>query len=187
MARTNINILGISELRWIRMGEFNSDDHYIYYCRQESLRMSSPHTQKESKMQYLVTISTMTKWSLFISKANHLTQVYAHITNTKESEVEWFYENLQGILGEGNGTPLQCSCLQNPRDGGAWWAAVYGVAQSQTRPKRLSSSSSSSHLCLHGIFLTQELNLCLWHLLPWKVDSLPPCHQGSPCMLTMRL
>ena len=142
MARTNINILGISELRWIRMGEFNSDDHYIYYCRQESLRMSSPHTQKESKMQYLVTISTMTKWSLFISKANHLTQVYAHITNTKESEVEWFYENLQGILGEGNGTPLQCSCLQNPRDGGAWWAAVYGVAQSRTRLKQLSRSST---------------------------------------------
>ena len=46
-------------------------------------------------------------------------------------------------LGEGNGNPLQCSCLENPRDGGAWWAAVYGVAQSQTRLKRLSSSSSS--------------------------------------------
>ena len=44
--------------------------------------------------------------------------------------------------GEGNGTPLQCSCLENPRDGGAWWAAVYGVAQSWTRLKRLSSSSS---------------------------------------------
>ena len=45
-------------------------------------------------------------------------------------------------IGEGNGNPLQCSCLENPRDdGGAWWAAVYGVAQSQTRLKRLSSSS----------------------------------------------
>ena len=44
---------------------------------------------------------------------------------------------------EGNGNPLQCSCLENPRDGGAWWAAVYGVAQSRTRLKRLSSSSSS--------------------------------------------
>ena len=42
---------------------------------------------------------------------------------------------------EGNGNPLQCSCLENPRDGGAWWAAVYGVAQSRTRLKRLSSSS----------------------------------------------
>ena len=47
-------------------------------------------------------------------------------------------------IGEGNGTPLQCSCLENPRDGGAWWAAVYGVAQSRTQLKRLSSSSSSS-------------------------------------------
>ena len=46
------------------------------------------------------------------------------------------------MLGEGNGNPLQCSCLENPRDGGAWWAAVSGVAQSWTRLKRLSSSSS---------------------------------------------
>ena len=44
--------------------------------------------------------------------------------------------------GEGNGNPLQCSCLENPRDGGAWWAAVYGVTQSRTRLKRLSSSSN---------------------------------------------
>ena len=43
-------------------------------------------------------------------------------------------------IGEGNGNPLQCSCLENPRDGGAWWAAVYGAAQSRTRLKRLSSS-----------------------------------------------
>ena len=43
--------------------------------------------------------------------------------------------------GGGNGNPLQCSCLENPRDGGAWWAAIYGVAQSRTRLKRLSSSS----------------------------------------------
>ena len=46
------------------------------------------------------------------------------------------------VIGEGNGNPLQCSCLENPKDGGAWWAAIYGVAQSQTRLKRLSSSSS---------------------------------------------
>ena len=45
-------------------------------------------------------------------------------------------------IGEGNGDPLQCSCLENPRDGGAWWAAIYGVARSRTRLKQLSSSSS---------------------------------------------
>ena len=44
-------------------------------------------------------------------------------------------------IGEGNGSPLQCSCLENPRDGEAWWAAVYGVAQSRTQLNRLSSSS----------------------------------------------
>ena len=48
-------------------------------------------------------------------------------------------------IGEGKGNPLQCSCLENPRDGGAWWAAVYGVAQSRTRLKRLSSSSNAKY------------------------------------------
>ena len=47
------------------------------------------------------------------------------------------------LIGEGNGNPLQCSCLENPRDWGAWWAAIYGVAQTRTWLKRLSSSSSS--------------------------------------------
>ena len=52
-------------------------------------------------------------------------------------------------IGKGNGNPLQCSCLENPRDGGAWWAAVYGVAQSWTRLKWLSSSSTSVNSILH--------------------------------------
>src|SRR5574340_751686 len=52
-----------------------------------------------------------------------------------------FHFSLSSI-GEGNRNPLQCSCLENPRDGGAWWAAVYGVTQNRTRLKRLSSSSS---------------------------------------------
>ena len=58
---------------------------------------------------------------------------------------EWLHFDFDfslSCIGEGNGNPLQCSCLENPRDGGAWWAAIYGVAQSQTRLKRLSSSSS---------------------------------------------
>ena len=51
---------------------------------------------------------------------------------------------MHASIGEGNGNPLQYSCLENPMDRGAWWAAVYGVAQSQAQLKRLSSSSSSS-------------------------------------------
>ena len=54
-------------------------------------------------------------------------------------------------IGEGNGNPLQCSCLENPKDGGAWWAAVYGVAQSRTQLKQLSSSSSSMQLMMGEI------------------------------------
>ena len=59
MVRVNIDILGISELKWTGMGEFNSDDHYIYYCRQESLRRNGIAIMfnKESEMQYLNAIS----------------------------------------------------------------------------------------------------------------------------------
>ena len=53
-------------------------------------------------------------------------------------------------IGEGNGNPLQCSCLENPRDSGAWWGAVYGVAQSWTRLKRLSSGSSRHPMGIPG-------------------------------------
>ena len=60
----------------------------------------------------------------------------------KESDRTERLHFLLSCIGGGNGNPLQCSCLENPRDGGAWWAAGYGVAQSRTRLKRLSSSSS---------------------------------------------
>ena len=69
-------------------------------------------------------------------------------------------------IRKGNGNPLQCSCLENPRDGGAWWAAVCGVTQSQTRLKRLSSSSNSSslklpsYLCLN--LVSQVASLFEW-------------------------
>ena len=63
----------------------------------------------------------------------------------EESDMtEWLHFHFSlSCIGEGNGNPLQCSCLENPRDGGAWWAAVYGVTQSRTRLKWLSSSSQS--------------------------------------------
>ena len=66
-------------------------------------------------------------------------------------------------IGEGNGNPLQCSCLENPRDGGAWWAAVYGVAEGQTRLKRLGSGSSSSRVptgCRHWDLNLSSLVIC---------------------------
>ena len=68
-------------------------------------------------------------------------------------------------IGEGNGNPLQCSCLENPRDGGAWWAAISGVAQSRTRLKWLSSSSSSRPVLLAAILELLSITLlgCMPH------------------------
>ena len=71
-------------------------------------------------------------------------------------------------IGEGNGNPLQCSCLENPRAGGAWWAAVYGVAQSWTRLKRLSSSSSKG--CADAALGSQR---------QWQLMHTPGAHNGS--------
>ena len=73
MARVNLNILGISKLKWTGMGGFNSDDHYIYYCMQESLRRNGVAimVNNVSEMQHLDAISKTTEWSLFFSKANH--------------------------------------------------------------------------------------------------------------------
>ena len=69
---------------------------------------------------------------------------------------DWATSLSLSCIGEGNGNPLQCSCLENPRDGGAWWAAVYGVAQSRTRLKRLSSSSSSSRSLTFNVIKVAE-------------------------------
>ena len=66
------------------------------------------------------------------------------------------------LIGEGNGNPLQCSCLEYPRDRGAWWAAVYGVAQSRTRLKRLSSSSRKL-IAMEAFPMTQDVMFCQEH------------------------
>ena len=70
---------------------------------------------------------------------------------------EWFpFHFSLSCIGEGNGNPLQCSCLENPRDGGAWWAAIYGVAESRTRLKWL----SSSNLPLNGVWMSYQNAYC---------------------------
>ena len=73
MARVNVDILWIGEQKWTGMGEFNSDDQYVYYCGQESLRRKGVAiiVNKESEMQYLDAISKMTELFLFVSKANY--------------------------------------------------------------------------------------------------------------------
>ena len=81
------------------------------------------------------------------------------LTESDTTERVHFHFSLS-CIGEGDGHPLQCSCLENPRDRGAWWAAIYGVAQSRTRLKRLSSSSSSVSSCFSFTrFLRWKLRL----------------------------
>ena len=100
MARVNIVILGISELKWTGMGEFNSDDHYIYYCEQESLRRNGVAIMVNKRVRNAV-LGCSLKNDRMISvhlqgKPFNITviQVYAPTSNAEEAEVEWFYEDL---------------------------------------------------------------------------------------------
>ena len=104
MARVNVNILGISKLKWTGMGEFNSDDHYIYYCGQESLRRNGAAFMVNKRVRNAV-LGCNLKIDRMISvrlqgKPFNITgiQVYAPTSNTEETEVEWFYEDLQDLL-----------------------------------------------------------------------------------------
>ena len=104
MARVNINILGISELRWTGMGEFNSDDHYIYYCGQESLSRNGVAIIVNKRVQNAV-LGCSLKYDRMISVRFQsiplsitVIQVYAPTSNAEEAEVERFYEDLQGLL-----------------------------------------------------------------------------------------
>ena len=78
------------------------------------------------------------------------------------------------FIGGGNGSPLQYSCLENPRDGGAWWAAVYGVTQSRTQLKRLSSSTSSYYVLLSfiGICIYLHKNIYSFTYNEWNSEPL---------------
>ena len=104
MASMNIDILGISELKWTGMSEFNSDNHYIYYCGKESLRRNGV-VLKINKKVWNAILGCNLKNDRMISvhfqgKPFNITviQVYAPNSNTEEAEVEWVYEELQDLL-----------------------------------------------------------------------------------------
>ena len=104
MARVNINILGISKLKWTGMGEFNSDDHCIYYCGQESLRKNGVAIMVNKRVQNAVLVCNLKSNRMisvyFQGKPFKITviQVYAPNSNTEEAEGEQFYEDLQDLL-----------------------------------------------------------------------------------------
>ena len=97
MARVNVDILGISKLKWTGMGEFNSDDHYIYYCRQESLRRNGVAIMVNKRVQNAVHLKNNRMISVcFQGKPFNIMviQAYDPTSNAEEAEVERFYEGL---------------------------------------------------------------------------------------------
>ena len=104
MTRVNVDILEISELKWTGMGEFNSDDHYIYYCCQESLRRNGVAIIVNKKVRNAVLgCNLKNDWMIsvrFQGKSFNIIviQVYAPTHNAEEAEVEWFYEDLQDFI-----------------------------------------------------------------------------------------
>ena len=103
MTRVNVDILGINKLNWTGMGEFNSDDHYIYYCGQESLRGNGVATLVNKRVWNAVLGCNLKNDRMisvrFKGKPFNITviQVYAPTSNVEEAEVEWFYEDLQDL------------------------------------------------------------------------------------------
>ena len=99
MARVNVDILGISELKWTGMGEPNADDHYIYYCGQESLRRYGVAIMVNKSLKYSTWMQSQ-KWRMISvhlqGQLFNITviQTYAPNSNAEEAEVEWFYEDL---------------------------------------------------------------------------------------------
>ena len=104
MATVNIDILGISKLKWTGTGEFNSDDRYIYYCGQESLRRNGVAIMVNKRVQNAVLGCNLKNNRMisvrFQGKPFTITviQVYAPTSNAEVAEVEWFYEDLQDLL-----------------------------------------------------------------------------------------
>ena len=104
MARVNVNILGISELKWTGMDEFNSDDHFIYYCGQESLRRNEVAIIVNKRLLNSVLGCNLKNDRMisvhFQGKPFNIVviQVYGPTSNTEEAEVEWFCEDLQNLL-----------------------------------------------------------------------------------------
>ena len=103
MAQVNVDILEISELKWTGTGDLNSDDHYIYYCGQESLRRNGVAIMVNKRVWNAVLGCNLKNNRMisvrFQGKSFNITiiQVYAPTSNAEEAEVEWLYENLQDL------------------------------------------------------------------------------------------
>ena len=99
----NVDILGVSELKWTGMGEFNSDDHYIYYCGQESLRRNGVAIMINKRVRNAVLGCNLKNDRMisvcFQGKPFNITVIQAYALTSNTEEAEWFYEDLQDLFG----------------------------------------------------------------------------------------
>ena len=174
MARVKIDILGISELKWTGMDEFNSDDHYIYYCGQESLKRNGVALIVNRRVWNAVyrIISVHFQGVPFNIT---VIQVYALTTNAKEAEVEWFYDDLQDLLEltqkrcPFHHRGLECKCWKSRytwRNRQVWsWSTKW----SRKKANRVLPRQCSAHR-KHPIPKTQEMTLCM-DINQWSIPK----------------
>ena len=176
MARVNVDILGIRELKWTGMGEFNSHDHYIYYCGQESLRRNGVAIMVNKRVQNAVLGCNLKNDRMislhFQGKSFNITviQVYAPTTNAEEAEVKWFHEDLQDLLeltckkkkknvlfitGDWN---EKVRSQETPRVTGKFGLGVQNEAGKRLKANRVLPRERTGH-SKHPLPTTQEMTL----------------------------
>ena len=160
-SRVNINILGISELKWMGMGKFNSHDHYIYYCRQKFLRSNRAALIVNKRVQnaalgYNLRNSRMILVHFWGKSFNTtVIQVYATTTNVKEAETEWFCENLQGLV--------ELTSKKDVLFGRPWWSrgqdSVLPMQGAQVQPPVRELDPTCCNFLWHCLSLGLEWKL----------------------------
>ena len=140
--------------------------HFVFLNGIKVLRVTlSKSAIQKKKKPFLINIMWRRQWQptpVFLPGKSHGQRSpvgcspWGHCESDMTEHLRFHFS--LSCITEGNGSPHQCSCLENPRDSGAWWAAIYGVAQSRTRLKQL-SSSSSIHPIRYNLIILERLNL----------------------------
>ena len=166
LARVNVDILGISKLKWTGMGEFNSDDHYIYNCGQESLRRNGVAIMVNKRVWNAVPGCNLKNDTMIPihSQGKPFTitiiQAYAPTSNAEEAEVEWFYEYLQDLLESESEVTQSCPTLCDPMDCSLPGSSVHGIFQARVLEWVATSFSRESSQLRDRILVSRIAGRC---------------------------
>ena len=179
MTRVNIDILGISELNWTGMGEFNSDDQYIYYCRQESLRRNGIDFIVNKRVQNAVLEYNLKNERMisvrFQGKSFNITviQVYTRTTNAEEAEVEQFYEDLPSRTHIKQRCPFQHKGLEckSRKSRGSWRNRQVWPWSTNEAGQRLTEFCQENTLVIENTLFQQQTTLHM-DIIRWSILKL---------------